>query len=381
VRRLVLAKVRGASRIFVPNPFDDDNGLMRENGMPGELLLPWRTTAALLGGAEYLGRMRLPEGSENRIFLRPDGQLVMVAWNRVPTREVLYLGDKIQQFDLDGRSAVPAAEDDQQIIELGPKPVFVLGLHEAIARWRMATTFEHSGVPSIFSKPHANSLKFKNFFPQGVGGSLKIVVPQDHAADEPSGNDAEPKEAAGFTPDRWTIEPPQGTFALAAGEETSFPFEIRLKKAYFGQQPIRVDFTIQADEPYKFSVYTEMEVGTDDLTLDVNTHLDKDDTLIVEQLMTNRAERLADFRCYLYKAGRPQRMQVYRLGPNVDRKIYRVPNGQALIGHQLLLEIEELNGPRFLRYRFDATAESDEKNEIDGPAEQLSKPDGTDKSA
>jgi hypothetical protein len=42
---------------------------MHANGMPAEMLLPWRTTAAMLGGAEYLGQMRLPNGSENRIFL------------------------------------------------------------------------------------------------------------------------------------------------------------------------------------------------------------------------------------------------------------------------------------------------------------------------
>ena len=40
---------------------------MRADGMPAELLLPWRTTAAMLGGAQYIGQMQLPGGSENRI--------------------------------------------------------------------------------------------------------------------------------------------------------------------------------------------------------------------------------------------------------------------------------------------------------------------------
>ena len=72
---------QGAKAIIVSDPFNDENGLMRASGMPAELLLPWRTTAAMLGGAEYLGQMQLPGGSENRIFLRPDGQVVMVVWN------------------------------------------------------------------------------------------------------------------------------------------------------------------------------------------------------------------------------------------------------------------------------------------------------------
>ena len=93
VRRLIAAKVSGADAIIIAKPFNDENGLMRADGMPAELLLPWRTTAAMLGGAQYIGQIQLPGGSENRIFLRGDGQVVMVAWNREPTREVLYLGD------------------------------------------------------------------------------------------------------------------------------------------------------------------------------------------------------------------------------------------------------------------------------------------------
>jgi hypothetical protein len=245
-------------------------------------------------------------------------------------------------------------------------PSFVLGLHEAITRWRMAVSFEHSQVPSIFAKPHPNSLRFKNFFSQGVGGSLRIVVPQQANAEENFTAEGGSRESSGFVTDRWSIEPPQGTLALAAGENAEFPFDIRLKNALFGRQPLRVEFKIQADEAYQFSVYTEMEVGTADLTLEVKTHLDKEGTLIVEQLMTNSADRLADFRCYLYAQGhRRQRLQVYRLGPNQDRKVYRFPDGHALVGSGMLLEIEELNGPRVLKYRFVATAEGPEDEKSD----------------
>jgi hypothetical protein len=371
VRQLVAAKVQGAKAIFVPDPFNDENGLMRASGMAAELLLPWRTTAAMLGGATYLGDMHLPGDSENRIFLRPDGQVVMVIWNAEPTREVLYLGEDVKHFDIDGRSITPAKEQNEQIIEAGPVPSFVLGLHEAITRWRMAVHFERSEVPSIFMKPHRNSLRFENFFPQGVGGSLKIIVPQQQHSAENLSDEGVPGESSGLATDRWSIEPPQGTIALAAGEKASFPFDIRLKNAHFGRQPIRVEFKVQADELYQFSVYTELEVGTADLTLDVKTHLDKDGTLIVEQLMTNSAKQLADFRCYLYAQGhRRQRMQVYRLGPNVDRKVYRYKAGSGLVGSPMLLEIEEQNGPRVLKYQFVATAEAPQENESENEKEE-----------
>jgi hypothetical protein len=382
VRRLVLAKVRGAERIFVSNPFDDTRGLMRQNGMPGELLLPWRTTAAMLGGAEYLGQMQLPGNSENRIFLRPDGKVVMVVWNQHPTREQLFFGNEVQYVDLDGRSSVPVSEGNEQQISVGPQPAFVLGLHEAIARWRMALAFEKHQVPSIYSKSHRNSLAVQNFFPQGVGGALKIVVQSDARTPGNSANENKTVESIGLVGDTLSVEPAQRAFAMETGEATRFPFEIRLRSAYYGPQPIRLDFTVQAEEEYNFSAYMQIEVGTEDLTLDVKTHVDKDDTLVVEQFMTNKTDRLADFRCILFpqstaKYHRRQRSKVYRLGKKTVRNVYRIPKGGELVGRELLLEIEEINGPRYLRYRFHATREKPAKdepgtNEPEDPAEKNS---------
>ncbi len=370
VRRLIAAKVAGVDRIIVANPFNDENGLMHANGMPAELLLPWRTTAAMIGGAEYLGELPLPAGSANRVFRRPDGQVVMVVWNNEPTQEVLFLGTDVRRIDIWGRTTSPPLKETEQVIDVGPLPTFVLGLNEAITRWSMAMSFEHLEVPSVFSKPHPNSVRFKNFFPQGVGGSLRIVVPQDENEVEHLKSDEKSPERSGFTPDRWNIEPPQGTFQMAAGEEFKFPFEIRLKNALYGKQPVRIEFNVEADEPYKFTVFRKMEVGTADLTLDVKTHLDKDGNLIVEQLMTNHSKTLADFRCNLFAKGhRWQRTQVYRLGDNLDRKIYRYPNGKELIGQDMLLEIEERNGPRVLKYRFVAT-ESSGDEEADKKSDQ-----------
>ena len=352
VRRLIAAKVSGADAIIIAKPFNNENGLMRTDGMPAELLLPWRTTAAMLGGAQFIGEMQLPSGSENRIFLRGDGQVVMVVWNREPTREVLYLGDHVQQIDLLGRSKAAEAQNKEQAIDVGPTPTFVLGLHEAVTRWRMNARFEKRQVPSIFAKPHHNALRFKNFFPQGVGGTVKIVVPQDRGIID-SATSQEVAAGVGFVADRWTIEPPQMNFQVAANGETKFPFDIQLKSVWFGKKPVRVDFTIEADEKLEFSIYCDLEIGTEDLSLDVKSHLDKEGTLVVEQTMTNSAAHPADFKCSLRAQGhRPQRMQVYRLGKNPDRKVYRVANGADLVGKELWLDLEELNGPRTLKYRF-----------------------------
>jgi hypothetical protein len=374
VRRMVKAKIHGADAIIVMDPFDNDHGLMRASGMPGDLLLPWRTTAVMLGGAKYMGQMQLPSGSENHIFLRQDGQIVMVVWNREPIEETLYLGEHVKQFDMVGRGRSLDEADGEQTIQVGPMPSFVFGLHEKITRWRMAVEFEKRQVPSVFAKPHANSLKFRNFFQQGVGGSMRIVVLQPSRTGESTRGEKTSNDGKTGLLDRWTIEPPQAAFQLAANAEMQFPFEIELRNALFGKQPVRIDFTVEADREYRFRVYSELEVGTKDLSLEVLTHLDKDGALVVEQLMTNQAEQLADFKCYLRAKGhRRQRMQVYRLGKELDRKVYRFGNGSDLIGQEMLLEMEELNGPRELRYRFIVkdmpVGKAAKKNEKRGSAE------------
>jgi hypothetical protein len=362
VRKIVAAKEHGADGIFISKPFDDRVGLMRANGMPAELLLPWRATASMLSGTKFLGAIQLPNGSDNRIFVRPDGQAVMVVWNEKPTQEILYLGKDVHVVDLWGRSASPAQQDNQQVIEVGPLPTFVSGLSAPIARWRMALRFDQDHIESIFERPQKNKIDFKNCFGQGVGGTISIVAPQTGAAKRDADTDA--LKTRGLETDPWSIEPPHGTFSLAAGEDFHFPFDVRLKNAIFGKQPMRIDFDVNADEQYKFSVYSAVWVGAGDVTIDVKTHLEKDGSLAVQQIMANKSEHLVDFKCNLFAKGyRPQRAQVYRLGLTPDRKLYRYPNGADLLGKTLLLEAEEIGGLRVFKYSFVAidTKETDDK--------------------
>ena len=102
VEQILAAKKHGADGIFVAAPFDDRRGLMTDQGTPGDLFLPWRTTASLLSGSRFLGKIRLPGGSENHIFEADSGEVLMVLWNRYPKQEVLYLGDSIRVVDVWG---------------------------------------------------------------------------------------------------------------------------------------------------------------------------------------------------------------------------------------------------------------------------------------
>jgi hypothetical protein len=116
---------------------------------------------------------------------------------------------------------------------------------------------------------------------------------------------------------------------------------------------VRVDFVIDADERYHFSVYRKMWVGSRTISVDFVTHLQKDGTLVVEQFMTNKAPEPVDFKCFLYAKGyRRQRAQVYRLGATPDQTTYRYRNGATLLGKELTLEAEEIGGERVLKCRF-----------------------------
>ena len=234
----------------------------------------------------------------------------------------------------------------------------------------MNVEFEKTQVPSIFSKPHHNSLTFKNFFPQGVGGSVKIVV--DAGTRCRWLRQSKGRRDRGIRPRSLDDRTAASRVPTGCGAEIEVPVRYQTEECAVRQATDANRFQVEADERIEFSVYGEMEVGTEDLTLDVRSHLDKDGTLIVEQLMTNRSDRLADFKCHLRSKGhQPQRMQVYRLGRELDRKVYRIPDGRDLVGKEMLLEIEELNGPRILNYRFVASDQPTVSEESD--AESITK--------
>lgn len=330
VDQMMAAKIKAADGIFLTNPISTEHGLMNDDGTPGELLLPWRTTALVLGGSKYLGSIRMPNGSHNHIYTR-GGEAVMVVWNEVPTQEVLYLGEEVRQVDIWGRMATPEQDGPRQVINVGMLPTFLLGINEQVSRWRMAVEFEHARMPSVFGTAHRNGIYVKNFFPQGAGGDITL-----------------------HTPKVWKTYPQKMTFKLAAGEEMTKPFDVELKfEASSGKHPVQIDFDIHVDRRYQFSVYTDLEVGLGDVFIDVTSKLLPDGTLMVEQRMNNNLEKMVDFKCLLYAPDRRRQVnQVFRLGQGQDIKRYYFADGKDLIGKTFWLRAEEVGGLRILNYRF-----------------------------
>ncbi|NQU21387.1 MAG: hypothetical protein HQ567_08900 [Candidatus Nealsonbacteria bacterium] len=330
VRRMIAAKAHGAEAIFCPQPFSTDRGLMHDDGTPGELFLPWRTTALELGAATYLGSIQLPGGSPNMVFTRSD-DAVMVVWNDKPTEEAIYLGENVSQIDLWGNVASPARRDHRQVIRVGQMPSFVTGLNELIARWRMDVMFARERIPSVLGRSHGNAVRMTNHFPEEVRGEVRMTMPK-----------------------AWSVKPKQFVVQLAQGQSLEQSFTIGLPhNASNGRSKIRLDFEVQGDRPYRFSIYRQMSVGLGNIDVEIATKLNDRGQLEVEQRFINVTDEPASFRCHLYAPDRRRQMsQVVGLGLAEDVHVYRLPDGEKLLGMTLWLRAEEIDGPRVLNYRF-----------------------------
>ncbi|QDV80962.1 hypothetical protein [Botrimarina mediterranea] len=362
VKQILVAKMNGADGIFISNPFsgspdmaDGQTGVMNTDGSPGELLLPWRTCARLLGGAKYLGSIRLPHGSNNWIFKRTDGQVVMVLWNLeapttesndTPVEETLYLGENVQVIDVWGDDKRPEQRDGRQVIRVGQMPLFVYGLHEGIARWRMEMGFESKQVASVFGVQQQNALLLHNTFGQGVGGTVRVFVPEQGVGDE---------SMSEVSSSSWNVSMDDPRLSMKTNESLKAPLTIGLDDASFGPQIVRCEFEISAERDYKFSVWRELFVGLDNISLEVETFLTPEGALVVEQRMTNTGELPVDLKCTLHASNshrRPKRAQVFQLESDVDKKRYKYINADDLIGKTMRLQVEETAGQRELIYRF-----------------------------
>lgn len=330
VLQMLAAKIADAKGIFIPNPFDEDRGVLNEEGSPSELLLPWRTAATLIGGGEYIGGIKLPKGSENHIFVR-DNRGVMVVWNEKPTTEIAFLGEDIKQYDIWGRQSNPGDRTEGEFIRheipVGPMPTFITGVNPAIALWRMNFRFETTSLTSEFGREQTIAYRFKNTFPQGVAGRATV-----------------------HTPNVWNADGNARQFKLDANEERRDTLRVILgPDANTGDQPLRVDFELTAERNLHFSLIESVQVGLGDVMITLETRLDEEGNLVVEQHLINNTDKLVSFNCLLYAPGRRRdKRQVFNLGRGKSTNNFVLPNGQELLGKTLWLRAEEYGGTRIL---------------------------------
>lgn len=332
VRRMLAARIHGASAAFVPQPFDDQQGLMNSDGTPGELFVPWRTTATLIGGAEYLGPIQLPGGSTCHAFGR-EGQAILAIWNDLVTTERLPVGDAVEQIDVWGRNVPPAGAPErdaaERAVQVGPLPTFLTGQSAEIARWQAGVAFDNPRVASVYSVEQLIGLAVRNPFNQAVGGEVKLIAPES-----------------------WGVDARAVRFKAAAGEVAKMALPVMLSaEADSGPQQVRLDFELTAERSYKFSVYRTLQLGLEDVRIELSTKLREDGALLVEQQLINLSSKPVSFQCLLFPPGRRREIrQIIGAGEGPSTTTYILPRGAELIGQKLTLRAEEIGGPRVLKH-------------------------------
>jgi hypothetical protein len=346
-KQIIAAKLHGAEAVFFADPFDPRRGLMNEDGTVGDLFLPWRTSALVLGGAKCLGSLDLPGGSANHVFARPS-EVVMVLWSQQAVEETVYLGGTVRQLDLWGRpcsAAVPAAPrvivpvalvdpavetPAPRAIRVDAQPTFLVGLSEPLVRWQLAATLGCNELPSIPNQRRANSLRLKNRFSHAVTGRAVLTPPEG-----------------------WRLEPRVIEFGLAKDEGGAWPLDIVLPPNVIGgPQRVRIDFEIRTDRVHCFSVWRQITVGLGDVLLEAAMRLNPRGDLEVQQTLVNQGKQAVSFRCALIAPDRCREgTQVLGLKAGRDIKTYQLPRGEELLGKTLWLRAEEIDGPRVVNCR------------------------------
>jgi len=332
-KRMVTAKYMGADGIFASSIFNEQHGLLNENGSPTLLFLPWRTVALALQGAKYIGAFNLPNKSTNYVFVR-DEEAIMFVWNYEPTKELIYLGEDVYATDVWGRRIILERDPDtgRHILSVTTSPIIVRNSNKEIAYWRMAAQFENGKSKSEYGG-HPDAIIGKNTFSQSIRGKAVLNVPKG-----------------------WETEPKEWEFSSGAGENYRLDTFMTLpSNASLGKKDVSIDFEIFAERKYSIRVHRPYHVGLGDIMVKVVDKKLEGNLLEVEQIIVNNTSPLEtlQFRCSLFipSMKRLQRF-ITELRNGQDRKLYYIPNADALKGKELWIRAEQTNGRRILNYRW-----------------------------
>lgn len=335
VLRMATVRRHAVQAAFVSRPRDPEQGLLKESGRPAEMLLPWRTTARLIGDLRYAGSLQLRSGAENAVFAGDD-RLVMIVWSTEPTEEKIYLGEDVAQIDVWGhRKKLPVDQDGPHArhhVSIGPTPSFLVGVDPMLMFFRMSVALEQQQLDSLLGQRQALSVQFANRTDKGLIGSIRVGGPQS-----------------------WSIRNPVRPWELLADSSTSETFDVVLgNSATVGTHRLPIEFDFRTEPPQQITVYRDVVVGPKGLDLNITTRLDDNGELRVEIEMRNQFERARSYDCFLFPGDdRQYQRSLVTLQPGETvQRVFRCREGETLVGRKMLLRAAEREGPRVLNRIF-----------------------------
>ncbi len=333
VMRMASVKKHAVQAAFVPDPRDPEFGLLRADGRPGEMLLPWRTAARLIGNLKHVGSLRLRSGAENAVFTNGQRAVLMV-WNSEPTEDLIYLGTSPRHVDVLGREIeLPSEQYDGETvhrIRIGRSPSFLIDIDPILLEFRMSVELDRKQLDSVLGDRQRLGVNFRNPGRDNLAGEVRI---------EP--------------PETWDIESETPYWELAAGRRTRHPFQVVLgNSASVGSEKLAIRFRLQTNPPQELTVYRDLHVGPEGLEIRLHTRLLDNGDLEVRLEMTNESDSRQAYDCLLFPGqGRrfERRMVSLDAGETIVRLFY-LPDGEKLVGQSILLRASEQDGRRVLNY-------------------------------
>ncbi|XZE52519.1 hypothetical protein SH139x_004218 [Planctomycetaceae bacterium SH139] len=337
VERMLVVREMEIKAAFISDPFDPRLGLLREDGSPDEMLLPWRTAAALLGDLKPVGSLDLPGSSQN-VLLANAETATLVVWNEQPTEEAIYLGDEARHIDAFGRELpikpVQLRNYPLQQITVTSEPTFVTNLDRTAALWRLAVRLDRQRVDSLLGREQTIELLFTNPSDQTITGQLQVEAPE-----------------------AWNVSRWARNIVAEAGREQSEKLSLTLRNdATIGEEKIAFDFELEGDSRRRFTVWRKLNIGPEDVHIEVTTRLLPSGVLVVRQEITNTSNRPLQFDCSVYAPQRQRQRQTVAIPAETTVTCeFAWPAGEDLIDQVLQLRASQHNGARTLNFRFKAT--------------------------
>ncbi|KAA1261895.1 hypothetical protein LF1_44560 [Rubripirellula obstinata] len=335
ILRMATVRSHRVEAAFLSKPHDPQRGILKPDGRPDELLLPWRTTSRVIGDLRKAGSLRLRGGSESIVFVGDD-RAVMMLWSPEPTKEKLFLGYDVKQVDAWGRvtplPVIPDPIQPHQLINVGPVPIFITGVDPVLLAFRMSVKTQPKQFDSLLGQQQKLSVMLTNPTRESLVGSMRVRAPE-----------------------AWTITDPMRTWETLAGRSLAEQFDVVLgNTAKIGSYELPIQFELDTVPPKLVTVYREITVGPEGLLVKVTTRLLKSGELRVRIDITNRSARRQAYNAHLFAPGRQYQSTFIEIKPDetVRREIYW-ENGRDLIGQQLILRAREQDGDRVMNYSID----------------------------
>lgn len=334
VQKMLAVQQAGIPVAFVSNPFDPEMALVRSDGGPDELLLPWRTTASIIADKVPIGSLELPNGSQN-VVLANQTEACLVVWGNEASSEAFYLGPNAVQIDCYGRE-IPIESTvwrglEQEQFQVTREPTFIINVDRTVMMWALGVQLDRQRIDSLLGRNQELVVSFENFGQRPIAGSLVVKAPES-----------------------WGLDDSPKLFTLDGLEAISESMRFVLQNdATVGSNQLCFQFELEGEQNRRFEVLRSVDVGPEDVAIEVFSRLLPDGRLVVRQEITNESQDFQDFDCYSYAPGRLRQRESVRVAPRSTAIVESVwEDGASLEGSVFLLRAEDLRGGRILNVRF-----------------------------